>query len=70
MVVVPAPTPQKMPVGFIVPTAMLLLAHVPPDGVAVMVAQEPTHTDDAPPMADGKLLTVAMAVVVQPDPKE
>jgi hypothetical protein len=70
MVVVPALTPQNMPVGFIVPTAVLLLTQVPPAGVAVMVAQEPTQTDDAPLIADGKLLTVAIAVVVQPEPNE
>lgn len=64
---VPAETPVTVPVPE--PTdarAGLLLLHVPPEGEELSVVLPPTHTDDAPDMADGVASTVTGCVEKQP----
>lgn len=67
MIVVPALMPLTEPVEeFIVPIAVLLLLHVPPDGVADNVLLLLTQTAAAPEMEVGVVLTVTTAVAAQP----
>jgi hypothetical protein len=70
ILVVPAATTHTTPVVFTVPTATLLLAHVPPPLVEARVMQLPSHTCVGPVSAVGTGLTVIMVVAVQPDPSE
>ena len=69
-IVVPALTPYNIPVtGSIVPTAVLLLLHVPVPPEAVASASgivNPVHTDEGPVIvpALGDALTVTFTVVV------
>jgi len=72
MVAVP---PGAMPVTVPVPTPMVatatsLLTQVPPPGALVSVVLTPAQMLSVPPMADGTVLTVATAVVIQPEPNE
>ena len=75
IIVVPGLTPQTTPVeAFTVPTAVLLLLHVPvpPDAVVLLnVIQDPAHTDEAPFIvpAIGDTFTVIL-VVVMTDPQK
>ena len=62
--VVPADTPITTPVVLpTVPTAVVLLAHVPPAGAAVRVVVLPAQIGDVPPDgAAGLLFTVTTTV--------
>lgn len=53
-----------MPVLPTVPTAVLLLLHVPPGTVSMSGMGVPTHAKPAPSMAAGVVLTVTTAVAV------
>ena len=69
----PADIPLTTPEVETVPTAKLLLAHVPPaiDGVIVVV--EPVHNTDVPPERVGVLVnafTVITFVAAVPQPVE
>jgi hypothetical protein len=67
MLVVPGAMPVSTPpVDTIVPTATLLLVHTPPLIPSVKVTDEPTHTLDGPPMAEGDGATVTVMVAKQP----
>jgi hypothetical protein len=59
----PVPTP-------IVATVTSLLNHVPPVGLPVSVVVTPAQMFVVPPIADGVILTVAVAVTIQPEPSE
>ena len=60
--------PVTTPVpGATLPSAGLLLVHVPPPVASVTVAVEPTHTLVAPPGMAGKELTVTITLVLQPE---
>ena len=63
IVVVPALTPVTIPVPEpMVPTAVLLLDHVPPPVELVKAVIEPAHTDSVPLIAFGKAFTVTTRV--------
>jgi hypothetical protein len=65
--VVPAARPVNVPVADpIVPILVVLLAHVPPDGVLEIVVDAPKQTLVAPAIAPGSGLTVTTAVVRHP----
>jgi hypothetical protein len=49
-----------------VAAAGLVLNQSPPAAASVRRLVAPTHTDDAPDMADGVLLTVTTVAVLQP----
>jgi hypothetical protein len=49
-----------------VPTVVVLLLHVPPDGVAVSVVVIPEHSVGPPPIAPGRAFTVTVLVDEQP----
>jgi hypothetical protein len=67
IVVTPAATPDTTPVaGATDAIAVLLLLHVPPDTALANVEVAPTHTAEAPEMAEGVLLTVTTLVAMQP----
>jgi len=67
MVTVFADTPPTTPPpALTVPTAALLLVHVPPGVVELSVVVAPVHTVLLPVMAAGNGLTVTTAVRVQP----
>lgn len=69
--VVPAATPQKVPVPPpIVPTAVFVLNQVPVVGVLDNVVHCPSQTDVEPEIAEGNGLTVATAFTVHPEPNE
>ena len=71
MVTVPTETPVTIPL--LLPTTAIadeLLLHVTPGVVVVRVMEEPTHTDDGPPISAGSGSTVTIAVVEQPAPME
>lgn len=71
MFAVPADTAHRLPVpDTIVATAGLSLSHVPPVGVLPSMLHTPWHRFSVPLMADGKALTVTVAVTVQPEPNE
>jgi hypothetical protein len=65
MVTVPDASPLTTPEEFTVAIVDALLLHEPPDAVSVKVIDEPTQTDDAPPInpAFGNGLTVTLFVV-------
>lgn len=57
-----------MPVDAPIVTIVVgLLVHVPPAGELVSVVDAPWHIDSVPPIAAGRLLTVAVETVIQPD---
>jgi hypothetical protein len=62
MVVVPAAIPVTTPVTETVPTAGVLLLHVPDGLISVNVVVLPAHTAEAPLMAAGEPLTVTTIV--------
>jgi hypothetical protein len=67
MVVRPPMTALLIPVAEpIVATAVLLLAHVPPAGVAEYVVVAPEHTEAEPLIAEGVVFTVTTLVAKQP----
>ena len=68
MIVVPAPTPVKTPEVAVakLPTAVLLLLHVPPAGVEFNVVLRPTHTFSEPVIIVGFGLMVTVALTWQP----
>ena len=67
IVELPADTPLYIPVPEpIVATARLLLLHVLLPEASVTVALRPVHTENVPPIADGNVLTVTGAVMIQP----
>ncbi len=67
IVVVPAATPETMPVEEpTVATLVAELAHVPPVGVLDSVVVAPTQTVAVPAIAEGSALTVTKAEVWQP----
>ena len=67
--VVPAVTPYTEPVVEpTVPTAVLLLLHVPPAVPSVNVVVKPTHTVIVPVITPGNGFTVTTAVMIQPVP--
>lgn len=56
---IPADTPVTTPVELpIVASAILLLVHVPPEGVEDKVVADPMQTFNVPVMVDGVWLTV------------
>jgi len=64
---VPVATPVTIPDD--VPTVandVLLLVHVPPDGVLFSVVVKPTHTLGVPVIVVGVVLTVIVFIVAQP----
>ncbi len=67
IVVVPLLIAATVPVADpMVPTAVLLLIHVPPDVVFVNVVDDPSQRTNVPAIAAGFELTVAMVVLLQP----
>lgn len=65
--VVPAPTPDTIPLDNpIVAAAALLLVHVPPPGVAVSVLVQIAHIN-AVPVIDAGVFTVNTAVLTHDD---
>ena len=63
IVAVPPVTPQTLPVEEpTVAILVLLLLHVPPDGLELSVLQTPLHIDAVPVIAAGVALTVTVAV--------
>lgn len=68
MSVVPPVTPVTVPLATV--TFALDADQVPPVVDEATVAVAPTHTDDAPVMLAGSVLTVSTAVAVQPAPSE
>ncbi len=66
MVVVPAATPVTVPVEFMVATAVLLLAQVPPEVASERAIVDPAHTELAPVIAAGNGLTVMVADLEHP----
>lgn len=68
---VPADTPHRLPVvAPIVATERLSLSHEPPEGVLPRVLHTPWHNARVPLIAEGRALTVTVAVTVQPEPRE
>ena len=63
---VPADTPETTPAEETVATALLLLVHVPPNGVADNAEVAPEHNDSEPVIDAGAPVTVTTALVVQP----
>lgn len=59
MFVVPAATPHTVPVAFTVPTAVLLLDHVPPGLVLASVVHWPMQVVGVPVIVAGNGLHVA-----------
>jgi hypothetical protein len=72
MIVVPAVTPETIPVLFTVATDGVLLAHVPPEVVLLSVVVVPAHNVPVPEIAatvgNGLIVTVVVTVVLQPKP--
>lgn len=63
----PPEIPVNIPVNApIVPTAVILLLHVPPDKVSLKESVAPAHSAARPAMADGGVLTVTVFVATQP----
>jgi hypothetical protein len=62
MVTVPAAMPFTTPMVLMVAMAVLLVFHVPPDGVAVTVAIEPAQVLVLPEMGEIDVVTVTSAV--------
>ena len=59
--------PVNTPVpGVMVPGAIGLLLHVPPDGVQFNVVEDPAQTTSVPVMRPGDGLTKTLALAVQP----
>lgn len=63
IVTTPGLAPLTTPVLLTVPTLLLLLVHVPPDMVLLNVIDAPAHTDPAPVIEDGEVVTVMTFVV-------
>jgi hypothetical protein len=70
MIDVPDDTPPNDPALLTVPTAVVLLLHVPPDVPSVSDVLLPTHTDDAPPIAKGDAKTVTSCTERHVPPRE
>ena len=67
IVVVPPVRPMNEPVVLAtVPTDVLLLLQVPPDGVHVSVVVIPEHSVGPPPIAPGSAFTVTVLADEQP----
>ena len=67
--VVPVLMPVTIPVpGFTVAMAVLLLLHVAAPDASVRANEKPGHTGVLPVIADGKAITVTVAVAIQPVP--
>jgi hypothetical protein len=66
MIVVPTPMPVTTPDVLMVPTARLLLLHVPPPVAFASEVVEPTQIVRLPVIAVGDGLTVTTAVAEQP----
>ena len=67
ILVVPAARPERMPdADPIVPTATLLLLHVPPVAVSLREVLAPAQTEAMPEMAEGNGSTVSIVVLKQP----
>jgi hypothetical protein len=64
--VVPGAMPVTTPEVLMVPMAVTLLAHAPPEVADVSVAEAPTQTDAGPVIAPGSELTVIVLVCWQP----
>ena len=62
IVAVPLSTPVTMPLAETIATAVLLLVHVPPEGVHESVVLAPTHTVAIPVIAEGLGNTVIVRV--------
>ena len=67
MPVVPPERPASTPELLMVPTAVLLLLHVPPDTELERVRSAPWHTL-LPPVMGAVVLTVTTAFELQPAP--
>lgn len=65
-VLVPTRMPVMMPEADPIDKLVLLLAHVPPEGDDVRVADDPMQIEDVPDIEDGKGLTVATPEELQP----
>ena len=63
---VPGAIPVTTPLLPIVPTAVLLLLHVPPEVASESVVAELTQTEEAPKIEGGKGLTVKAVIVAHP----
>ena len=66
MVDVPAVDPVTTPVEEPIIALLLLLFHVPPDGVEFNVVVKPAHTAIVPAIEEGLAFTVTSAVLMQP----
>jgi len=65
---VPALTPDTSPLpDTTVATPVVPLVHVPPKGVSLSDVVSPTQADNTPEIAPGKLFTVKIADVAQPN---
>ena len=71
MVDVPAEIAAKTPVVEpIVPVAVLLLVHVPPETRSFKAVVEPAHKAVVPVIADGAVFIVTFFETMHPVPKE
>ena len=66
----PALIPVTTPVAETVPIAGVVVLHAPPGVAEVKAAVRPIHTWPGPPMKAGTGLTVTVAVLIQPVPRE
>jgi hypothetical protein len=67
MCVVPFEIPDTFPVVPTVATPGVALDHVPPAGAELSVMTPPTHIAELPVMTEGRLFTVILLVVLQPE---
>ena len=69
MVAVPAETPVTNPLAVPVDTtdAFDVLLQVPPGVKSLTLTDEPTHTDEAPPMPEGFVFIVTTTVAGMPE---
>jgi hypothetical protein len=65
--VVPFDIPVTLPVVPTVATLGVALTHVPPAGAELRAITPPTHIAELPVMTEGRLFTVILLVVLQPD---
>ena len=62
---IPVTLPEILP---IVAMEVLLLVQMPPGVAFVKIAEDPTHTDDGPVMAEGTAFADIIRVATHPEP--
>jgi hypothetical protein len=67
---VPKEMPLTMPDADPIVVLVLLLVHTPPALELVSVADDPTHTEELPPITEGSDITLTVVVTKHPVPNE